>query len=798
MKIKHITIYFTLIIFALFTVGCSKSIIEKDKNIFNLFMDAYCGRELVEAYSFISENYAVDNGRLVTTKNENALTLAEFENKIRSVDELLGVEKITYNLIDETSDGSGKTYRFEMTYETSNVGRIESDEYLLSAVLEDGTWKVNWSPSLIFPEMDWEDKLTKTVNKARRGDILANGKAIAITADLTTVYVNLTEAIGKETIIERIIENEQLEKYVLNQYSVYEDWNELDQADKDMLVEKRVLKLAESKFTEYFRDYEGKLKKIISEELDALAEKIIAVSELDREELDSIFSKAYGDEAIAIIKQYYPDELSDEQWDAFETIEGVHVATSGFGTGRLYPYGELLAHTLGYTAPIYAEEIVKYNENRTEADGLYDSSSYVGRNGIEKQYETELRGKDGYVYAIRNVDGKKKRVFLEKEKQDGLDINLTIDLELQQRTEELLELVLYGEDTAGAVIVINPKTGALNAVASYPTYDLNSLARAVSGYYDYLTSVTNVPLRNRATDGAYPPGSIFKAFTAAAALDEGVVTEGYIFTGNIVNDYWTPTGYGRWPWPAIKRTRVTNRTEPTNMANAMLHSDNIYFADLALKLGEEKFCEYMRKLGIDQKVPFELGGARSQIVSKNTKMNYKMLADSGYGQAQVLTTPLQLATMFSAFRNNGSLPVPYITDSFYRYEPDGVTYSCIEKREPQTWISNAISASAVEKISPMLQGVMDPEKNGTGRSLRVPDCVVAGKTGTAELDNEKSRIISWIAAYRINVSEEDERLVLVMLEVPNTGGYSSLKFQIARELLKLGIDASDPNAAPEE
>ncbi len=787
-----------LVLFTISSFGCNKTIVEKDRNIFKLFMDAYCGRELVEAYSFISESYAVDNGRLVTTKNENALTLTEFEDKIRSVDELLGVEKITYELIDETSNDNGRTFRFNLVYETSNVGRIESDEYKLSAVLEDGTWKVIWSPSLIFPEMEWGDKLTKTVNKARRGDILANGKAIAIAADLTTAYVNLTEAIGRDLIIERIIENEKLEQLVLNQYSVYEDWNELEQVDKDKLVEKQVLKLAEEKLSEYFRDYDGKLMSIIPNELDALAESIMAVSKLDREAIDDIFSKAYGEEAIAIIEQYYPDELSDEQWDAFETVKGVHVATSGFGTCRLYPYEGLLAHTLGYTAPIYAEEITKYNEGRTEDDGLYDASSYVGRNGIEKQYETELRGKDGYVYAIRNADGKKKRVFLEKEKQDGLDINLTIDLELQQRTEELLELVLYGDDTAGAVIVMNPKTGALNAIASYPTYDLNSLARSVSGYYDYLTSIVNVPLRNRTTDGAYPPGSIFKAFTAAAALDEGVVNESYIFTGNIVNDYWTPTGYGSWPWPAIKRTKVTNRTEPTNMTNAMLHSDNIYFADLALKLGEERFCKYMRKLGIDQKVPFELGGTRSQIMSKNTTMNFKMLADSGYGQGQVLTTPLQLAVMFSAFRNNGSLPVPYITDSFYHYESDGVTYTCIEKKEPQTWISNAISASAVAKITPMLQGVMDPDKNGTGRSLRVPDCTVAGKTGTAELDNEKSRIISWIAAYRFDVGEEDERLVLVMLEVPNSGGYSSLKFQIARELLKLGTDIKDPNAAPEE
>lgn len=100
------------------------------------------------------------------------------------------------------------------------------------------------------------------------------------------------------------------------------------------------------------------------------------------------------------------------------------------------------------------------------------------------------------------------------------------------------------------------------------------------------------------------PGSTFKAFTAAAALDTGTVNENYVFTGYIDNDYWKPTGYGEWPWPRIKRTRVYHRTEPMNMTNCMLHSDNIYFADVALKIGQEKFIAYFNeKLGMDKSRP---------------------------------------------------------------------------------------------------------------------------------------------------------------------------------------------------
>ncbi len=284
-------------------------------------------------------------------------------------------------------------------------------------------------------------------------------------------------------------------------------------------------------------------------------------------------------------------------------------------------------------------------------------------------------------------------------------------------------------------------------------------------------------------DGSYPPGSIAKAFVAAAALDQNVVNESYVFTGLINNDYWTPTGYGNWIWPAIKRTRVNNRTEPNNMTNAMLHSDNIYFADIALKIGEERFISYMEKLGMGEKFPFELGGGKSQVLGRNSKMNFKMLADSGYGQGEMLISPLQLATMFCAFRNDGSIPKPYITDSFCTNV--GVDYESVESTVPSDWITNAIDKSTVDKIIPMLEGVMDPTKNGTGRPLRVKDYVIAGKTGTAELDTSKSRAISWFVGFREGVEDiDEERLVLIMLDVPYTSQYTSLKFNIARELLE--------------
>ena len=233
-----------------------------------------------------------------------------------------------------------------------------------------------------------------------------------------------------------------------------------------------------------------------------------------------------------------------------------------------------------------------------------------------------------------------------------------------------------------------------------------------------------------------------------------------------------------------------NRLLPLNMTNCMLHSDNIYFANAALMIGAEKFVTYLDNFGMDQALPFELSVARSQVIGNMADMNYKMLADTGYGQGQVLVTPLQLATMYCALCNGGDLPTPRITSGFYR--TNGIKYECVESTEYTTWIENAVSDQTINTLIPMLQAVVDPTGRGTGRSLRVTNVDVAGKTGSAEIGGDKSRIISWFAGFRLNIDVEDERVVVVMLDVPDVSPYTTLKFQIARELLKLA-EPFDPN-----
>ena len=644
--------------------------------------------------------------------------------------------------------------------------RDRTNEYEMTLLKENNLWRVVWQPSHIFPDMAWGDTFDRATLAAERGDIVSHGAVVATNVRLVTVYALLSEIAPKNVLTDEIMQENA------------------GMSEQD----------AEKEADRLYSDAEY-LNTRFSAEFDAAAAEIAAVLDLDAAELRTKFGKNTNE--FITVYQAMPDEVTVEQQEQLNAVNGVHVDTEHYGSKRYYPYGSLLAHTLGYISFATWEEIQTYNEGRDPNDGLYTTDSKVGKSGIEKLYERELRGKDGYYFFIRGTDGAVKKVIYRKDKVDGSDVMLTIDFKLQQRTEELLDLVLFGTDTAGAVVVMNPKTGEVNAIASNPSYDLNRFIKGMSGdEYKALEEQENEPLRNRATRELYPPGSTFKAFTAAAALDTGTVNENYVFTGYVDNDYWKPTGYGEWPWPRIKRTRVYHRTEPMNMTNCMLHSDNIYFADVALKIGQEKFIAYFNeKLGMDKSLPYELGAARSQLYSRGSVMDNKMLADSGYGQGQVLVTPLQLAAMFSAFANNGDMPTPRITDGLY--VTDGVEYKCIRKSEYSVWMEDAISTNAINKIVPMLQGVVDPNKNGTGRSLRVTNVDVAAKTGSAEIGKDKTRMYSWFAGFRLNVAQEDERVVIVMLDVPDSGAYSSLKFQIARELLKLD-DTPDPNAPPAE
>ena len=762
---KLLSFILALLFMAACFSGCTPESTAADTDVFNMFMTAVKNKQFMEAFSFISARVAPSNsssGKIQA--NDHTIDIFDFESIYNRLLNIFRINQISYKInSEEIVNESRRNINYTLTYDCEEAGEL-SFECVMPIVLEENLWRVHWQPSNIFPDLDWEETFGRATLAAKRGDILTkDGTVIAETINLVTIYAVFSDIVDYRTVAERIASEESIP---------FED--------------------ALNKVNSYLSKTETLHKYCNAELTDLYNEVGFYIDFSEKEMIEKVFKSVVND--FLLIKQFRPDEITSDKLDALEQIDGVRIDTKNYGTSRLYPYGELLAHNLGYVGSASESEVKSLNEGRSIADGLYTTDSIVGKAGIERLYETKLRGRDGFYYYIRSTDGSIKTVLYRKDRENGLDVHLTIDFDLQKRTEELLDVVLFGEDTSGAVIVMNPVTGEVESMASYPTYDLNKFVTGFSSEeYDAIVNQKNTPFLDRTKRGLYPPGSTFKVFTAAAALDSHTMTANYEFTGWIDEDYWTPTGYGAWIWPRIKRTQVNNRTLPLNMTNCMLHSDNIYFANAALMMGADTFVSYLNDLGMSSEMPFDLTTARSQVLSSGETMNYKMLADTGYGQGQVLVTPLQLAVMYSALCNEGDLPAPRLTESFYR--TDGVKYECVEETEYSVWIENAITEGTIQTIIPMLKAVVDPTKNGTGRSLHVTNVEVAGKTGSAEIGGDKSRIISWFAGFRLNVDTEDERVVIVMLDVPDTTSYSTLKFQIARELLKFN-DQPDPNAPP--
>ena len=468
----------------------------------------------------------------------------------------------------------------------------------------------------------------------------------------------------------------------------------------------------------------------------------------------------------AVIKAYPPGGISEATESALTTLPGVGVDRTSMTPIRYYPNGSFFAHSMGYTSAITAEELSTLDPSR------YDISSYVGRTGLEAAYEDILCGTKGYSLDIYASDGQRLSTVARKEKVDGLDLEVTLDYDLQCRAEEMLEQ-LKEEGNAGAAVVLEPTTGEVLAISSFPDFDpnlfvLNSDPKTLASY---VAADSNSPLYNRAVQGSYIPGSTVKPLIAAMALDGGVVDENYEFTGEIIKKQWTPKGY--WPYPPI--TRVSNYSGPVNMSNAITKSDNIYFADVALKAGWEKLEPFLKMIGFDERIPFDLRVSKPGYLNSDNYENMQLLAATGYGQGELIISPLQMACIFSSLANNGDVMTPRLVRATRRME--GTDYAVVDEYSESIWKENIISDHALSTIVPMLRRVVE---EGSGRKIHINGLTICGKTGTAEIGSDKTREIAWMIAFVENA--DYNRLVCVTLELPaNYKG--TIRYDLARELL---------------
>ena len=429
-------------------------------------------------------------------------------------------------------------------------------------------------------------------------------------------------------------------------------------------------------------------------------------------------------------------------------------------TKREYVYGSTASGVLGYLGLI----------NRSEFERLkpygYQINDLMGRSGVEKEYDEYLRGKHGGKQVEVDHKGREVMTLGLKEPVSGKPVELTIDLRLQEFCDNLLE------GKRGAIVVMDPQTGEILAMATAPTYDPNVfIDRKENSKISRILNDPEYPLMNRAISGAYPPGSVFKVIIALASLETGLASAHATFTcngslvlGKRTFHCWREEGHGQ-----------------QILEEAIKNSCNVYFWRLGLVLGVDLIAEYAAKFGIGSLTGIDLPGEFSGLLpsrawkKKNLKEDWYKGETLNYsvGQGYLLCTPLQVARFISVFANKGFRVKPYIVKKI-----GGITLDKKEKKDI------GFSPDALETVRKGMKRVVN-DKRGTGLKARQDDVVVSGKTGTAQTSRGKSH--GWFGGFA--PYDHAKMVVVVFDEYGGKGGYYAAETagKVFAEAKKLGL-----------
>lgn len=396
--------------------------------------------------------------------------------------------------------------------------------------------------------------------------------------------------------------------------------------------------------------------------------------------------------------------------------------------GRVYTGGEAFGRLIGYIGNITAEEL------EANKDKGYHDTSLIGKAGLEQVYEESLKGKDfAEIYIER---GDEKITVASAEGEDGKDIKTSIDSELQKK--------IYNEMNGekGAATAVNPKTGEVIAMVSSPSFDSNVfttyVTKAQKAKWEEIGDADEVNRFNK----IYSPGSTMKLLTSVIGLENKVIDP------NSARDIQGLSWQKDSSWGDYKITRVTDPGKPVNLKDAVNHSDNIYYGQVALELGSEKFIEGIKKFGISEELPFEYPMENSQISNDGTLDNEILLADTGYGQGEIMMTPLHVALSYSALANEGNIMKPRLVIS--------------ENSEAAVWKEEAI-------LKDNLPGLIDAFTaliNDAGATIpdgAVPGFRVAGKTGTAEIKQSQDDASGTENGWFVSVDTDTSKISLAMI-----------------------------------
>ncbi|HUQ69322.1 MAG TPA: penicillin-binding transpeptidase domain-containing protein [Planctomycetaceae bacterium] len=491
-------------------------------------------------------------------------------------------------------------------------------------------------------------------------------------------------------------------------------------------------------------------------------------------------------------------DVADEIAAHPERYPGVKTAVR---TRRVYPHRDLAAHVLGSRTPLRDDE--------PQPPGLRPGDPF-GRSGLERQYQSVLQGHRGEVRHNINRHGEVISMTVVRDPEHGRDLVLTIDLPLQQRAEQLLDAALAavstpGDDQApdvtpvtappmgGCLIAVDVQTGAVLTAACAPRFDANLLVTANPSQWAALTSDPRKPLFPRVTRMALPPGSVFKAVTAAAMLESRVIRP----------DETTPC-IGYLDQPDQHRCLIFRHYGIGHgdiaMADALARSCNVYFFRGARRMGPEPLVEWSERFGIGQPtgldLPGEAAGTLPRPGTKSDGTPRRWYAGDtlglAIGQSTLTTTPLQIARMMAAIANGGALVTPHLVAAggpTSVAEPLGTDVRPVFAHpDPQP-----IEGLHLETLAAIREGLdrVVQDSHGTGyKTVRLDEVAIAGKTGTAEAGGGRPDH-AWFAGYA--PADHPRVAFAVVLEHGGSGGKTAgpIAREFVRSLLQTGLIGSD-------
>ena len=635
---------------------------------------------LKEYMSYISNQKYEQMYEMIDVGASGNICQEDFMKRNSAIYEGIGVDNIKIHITSYDKEQKEICYETSMDTVAGNV----TFENNVSFIQEKGTYKLVWSDSLIFPELDSTDKVKVSVTNAERGQILdRNGRVLAGKGVASSVGVVPGKLENRDDAISQLAD----------------------------LLEMKV------------EDIERKLSaKWVKEDSFVPLKTIPKVDEL------KLLSLKPDKETLA----------EKERHEKLLEIPGVKISDIGI---REYPLGEAAAHLVGYVQNVTAEDLEEH-----DGEG-YTSNSVIGKSGMEGLFEKELKGQNGCSITIVDSNGNKKKIIVSTIVENGKDIKLTIDSNLQK------ELYEQFKDDKSCSVAINQYTGEVLALVSTPSYDNNDFIRGMSSEkWNALNEDENKPMYNRFRQ-VWCPGSTFKPIIAAIGLTTGAIDPNEDY-GNEGLSWQKDSSWGSY------HVTTLHAYEPVILKNALIYSDNIYFAKAALKIGERDMESSLTKLGFNEELPFDIKVAKSQFSNTDKIEKEIQLADSGYGQGQILVNPLHMACIYSAFCNEGNMIKPYLT-----YKEDAI---------PNVWITAAFTKDAAQMVLEDTKEVIN-NPHGTGYAACRTDITLAGKTGTAEIKASKEDTtgteLGWFSVFTTDENMDRPIMIISMVEdVKGRGG----------------------------